>query len=66
MLDKLSSSVTCLADARIAAGIVYLDFSKALTRVFHSFLLEKLVCWGLEKCSAWWVGNWLAGNNRLG
>lgn len=45
--------------------IVYLDFSKAFTMVFHSLLLEKLVCWGLERCSLQ-VGNWLAGITRVG
>lgn len=34
--------------------------------VFHSLLLEKLVHWGLEKCSVWQLGNWLAGSSRVG
>lgn len=48
--------VTCLADGGLTAGIVYLDFSKALTVVFYCLLLEKLVCCGLGKCGGWGTG----------
>lgn len=58
--------VTCLAYVGLLAGTVYLDFSKALTVVFHSLPLEKLVCWALEKGSLQWVGSWLAGSSRVG
>lgn len=42
-------AVICLADVGLVEGIVYLDFSKALTVVFHSLPLENLVSWGLGK-----------------
>lgn len=58
--------VTCLANVGLAAGIVYLDFSKALTVVFHSLPLDKLLHWVLGKCFLWWVGNWLTGSSRVG
>jgi len=41
--------------------IVYVDFSKAFDAVSHSFLLEKLMHYVLEKRSVQWVGNWLTG-----
>lgn len=49
-------AVISLADVGLVEGIVYLDFSKALTVVFHSLPLENLVSWGLGKCSVWWWG----------
>lgn len=36
-----------------------LDFSKALRIPSHSLLLEKLLCYGLDKGSIGWVGTWL-------
>jgi len=39
--------------------LVYLAFSKAFDTVFNSLLREKLMHYGLEKWSVWWVGNWL-------
>jgi len=35
---------TCLVDVRQVVDFVDLDFSKAFNRVFHSLLLEKLMC----------------------
>lgn len=36
-----------------------LDFSKALSSASHSLLLQKLLCYGLDKGSLGWVGTWL-------
>ena len=44
--------------------IVYLDFSKAFDTVSHSLLLEKLMCYGLDQWSMWYVGNWLTGHTQ--
>ena len=43
---------------------LYLDFSKAVDTVSHSLLLEKLMCYGLDKWSVRWVGNWLTGRTQ--
>lgn len=40
-------------------GTVCLDFSKALSSASHSLLLQKLLCYGLDKGSLGWVGTWL-------
>ncbi|GAB0178642.1 mitochondrial enolase superfamily member 1 [Grus japonensis] len=53
--------VTCSADVRRAVNIVLLDFSKGFSMVSHSLLLGKLMCYGLDKWSMQWVGNWLTG-----
>ncbi|GAB0182778.1 mitochondrial enolase superfamily member 1 [Grus japonensis] len=53
--------VTWLVGVWRAVDIVYLDFSKAFDTVPHSLLLEKLMRYGLDKWSMWWVGNWLTG-----
>ena len=55
------NKVTCSIYVGRAVDIVYLDFSKAFNTVFHSLLLEKLMCYGLDKWSVWWVGIWLTG-----
>ncbi|KAK4826412.1 hypothetical protein QYF61_008945 [Mycteria americana] len=55
--DKVTYSV----DVGQTVEIVYLDFSKAFDTVSHSFLLEKLMRYGLDKWSVRWVGNWLTG-----
>ena len=41
--------------------VIYLDFSKAFDSVSHSTLLEKLAAHGLDRCSLFWVKNWLDG-----
>ena len=56
--------VTCLVNMGQAADIVYLDFSKASDTVPHSLLLEKLMCYGLDKWSVQWVGSWLTGHTQ--
>jgi len=43
--------VTCSVDVGQAGDIVYLDFSKAFHKVFHSRLPEKLMHYGLDKWS---------------
>ena len=58
------NKVTCLVDVGRAVDIVDLDFSKAFNMVSYR-LLEKLVCYGLDKWSAWWVGNWLTPPQKL-
>ncbi|GAB0205950.1 mitochondrial enolase superfamily member 1 [Grus japonensis] len=30
----------------------------------HSLLLEKLMCYSLDKWFVWWVGNWLTGHTQ--
>ncbi|KAK4825952.1 hypothetical protein QYF61_003470 [Mycteria americana] len=55
--DKVTSSV----DVGHTVDIVYLGFSMAFDTVSHSLLLEKLMCYGLDKWSVRWVGNWLTG-----
>ncbi|GAB0207930.1 mitochondrial enolase superfamily member 1 [Grus japonensis] len=57
-------TVTCSVDMGQAVDIVYLDFSKAFDTVPHGLLLEKLMCYGLDKWSVWWVGNWLTGRTQ--
>jgi len=47
-----------------AVDIVYLDFSKAFDTVSHSLLLEKLVHYGSDKWSVWWMRNWLTGHTH--
>ena len=44
--------------------MVYLDFSEDFDTVPHSLLLEKLMCYGLDKWSVQWVGNWLTGRTQ--
>jgi len=44
--------------------IVYLNFSKAFDTVSHSLLLKKLMCYGLDKRSVWWMGNRLTGHTQ--
>ena len=56
--------MTCLVDMGRAVDIVYLDFSRAFDTVPHSLLLEKLRCYGLDKWSVQWVGNWLTGRTQ--
>ena len=41
--------------------VIYLDFSKAFDSVSHSTRLEKLAAHGLDRCSLFWVKNWLDG-----
>ena len=55
------NKVTCLVDVGQAVNVVYLDFSKAFSAVSHSLLIEKLMYYGLDKWSVWWVGNGLTG-----
>ncbi|GAB0206599.1 mitochondrial enolase superfamily member 1 [Grus japonensis] len=56
--------VTCSVYVGRAMDTVYLDFSKAFDMVPHSLLLEKLMRYGLDKWSMWWVGNWLTGRTQ--
>ena len=42
-----------------AVDVIYLDFSKAFDSVSHSTRLEKLAAHGLDRCSLFWVKNWL-------
>jgi len=45
--------------------IIYLDFSNAfLGVVSHVLVLEKLVCYGLDKWSVRWVGSCLTGRTQ--
>ena len=44
-----------------AVDVIYLDFSKAFDSVSHSTRLEKLAAHGLDRCSLFWVKNWLDG-----
>ena len=48
-----------LMDEGKAVDVVYLDFSKAFDSVSHSTRLEKLAAHGLDRCSLFWVKNWL-------
>ncbi|KAK4817547.1 hypothetical protein QYF61_019504, partial [Mycteria americana] len=56
-LISFYDKATCLMDEGKAVDVVYLDFSKALTRI----LLEKLAAHGLDGCTLRWVKNWLDG-----
>ncbi|PKU34263.1 rna-directed dna polymerase from mobile element jockey-like [Limosa lapponica baueri] len=58
--DKVTRSI----DVGRVVDIVYLDFSKAFNTVSHSLLLEKPMCYGLDKWSVHWVGNWLTGRTQ--
>lgn len=49
--------VTCSADVGQVMDVVYLNFSKTFNKVFHSPLLEQLMCYGLDKWSMHWMGN---------
>ncbi|KAK4831194.1 hypothetical protein QYF61_015926 [Mycteria americana] len=69
MLDRANliafyDKITCSVDVGRAVDIVYLDFSKAFDIFSHSLLLEKLMCYRLDKWSVWWVGNWLTGHTQ--
>ncbi|KAK4825175.1 hypothetical protein QYF61_024655 [Mycteria americana] len=57
-------TVTCLVEVGRVVDIVYLDFSKVFNTVSHSLLPEKLVCYGLDKWSVRWVGNWQTGRTQ--
>ncbi|GAB0204113.1 mitochondrial enolase superfamily member 1 [Grus japonensis] len=50
------NKVTCSVDVGQAVDIVYLDFSKGFETVSHNLLLEKLMCYGLDKWSVRWWG----------
>jgi len=47
-----------------AVIIVYLDLSKAFSTVCHRLVLQKLMHYGLDKWSVWWMGNWLTGHTQ--
>ncbi|PKU29714.1 rna-directed dna polymerase from mobile element jockey-like [Limosa lapponica baueri] len=53
MTDLITSynTVNCLVDAGQAVDIASLDFSKAFDTLPHSLLLEKVMCYGLDKWS---------------
>ncbi|TRZ15491.1 hypothetical protein HGM15179_011602 [Zosterops borbonicus] len=51
---------TSLEDER-KAGCVYLDFSKCFYTIFHSILLKKLACHGLDRCTVHRVKIWSDG-----
>ena len=53
--------MTCLVHKGKAVDVIYLDFSKAFDSVSHSTRLEKLAAHGLDRCSLFWVKNWLDG-----
>ncbi|GAB0176922.1 mitochondrial enolase superfamily member 1 [Grus japonensis] len=46
--------VTCSLDVEGAVDIVYLDFSNTFDTV--PLIVDKLMCYGLDKWSVWWVG----------
>lgn len=46
-----------------AVGIVYPDFTKALSTFSDSLLLDKLARYRLDGWSVSWVGIWLTGWN---
>ena len=60
--DHLYDKVTCSVDVGRVVDIVCLDFSKALD--FYNLFPEKQVCYGLDKWSVWWMGNWLTGRTQ--
>ncbi|RMC05184.1 hypothetical protein DUI87_18368 [Hirundo rustica rustica] len=53
-----SKTITWVYEGR-AAGIVYLDFSKALDTVSHNILVGKLRKCGLDESTEGWIKNWL-------
>ncbi|PKU47003.1 rna-directed dna polymerase from mobile element jockey-like [Limosa lapponica baueri] len=55
------NEVACSVDVGRVVDIVYLNFSKAFDMVPHSFLLEELMHYGLDKWSVRCVGIWLIG-----
>ncbi|GAB0204034.1 mitochondrial enolase superfamily member 1 [Grus japonensis] len=60
-LISFYDKVTRLVDEGKAVDVVYPDFSKAFDTVSHSILLEKLGAHGLDRCTLYWVKNWLEG-----
>lgn len=60
----LYNKVICSIDAGWAVDIVYLDFSKAFDVVLHNHLSEKLTCYGLDRWSILWVGDWLTSHTQ--
>lgn len=41
--------------------VIYLDFSKVFDTITHGIILEKLTAHGLDRCTLFWVKNWLNG-----
>jgi len=56
-LISFSDQMMHLVSDGKAAGIVYLDFSRAFGTVFHSILLGKLAACGLDRYTLCWVKN---------
>lgn len=61
-LIAFHDKVTFSADVGLVVDIVYLDCSKAFDMDPHGLLLEKLMCYSLDKWSVCWVGNRLTGH----
>lgn len=63
----MTNSVNCydemsgLVDEGKAAGVVYLDFSRAFSAVSHRILIDKLMKYGLDGQTVRWIINWLNG-----
>ncbi|GAB0179359.1 mitochondrial enolase superfamily member 1 [Grus japonensis] len=58
------NKVTCSVDVGRVVDVVYLDFSKAFDIVPHRPHTKKPICYGLDKWSMQWVGNWLTGRTQ--
>jgi len=45
-------------------GVIFLDFSAAFDLVDHSFLLQKLACYGFSDTAVHWMNSYLAGREQ--
>ncbi|KAK4827027.1 hypothetical protein QYF61_013161 [Mycteria americana] len=64
MKHVIGKSQHGFTEGRLCLTNLIAFYNKAFDMVSHSLLLEKPMCYGLEKWSVRWVGSWLTGCTR--